>query len=182
MVFGQKLKVLTSGENDTRQKHICRGVDWCKCQLRRSFQRVVKKTTQKTTSFSTRIPDYIVHGFQPEADERKRFPFRSELMVSAAGFINQPGQPPPHPPPLPSLFEIQVYVALFLFRSVLVTASEDNTVRIWGHANKPKRENGMLMLDIQCDPTGNCVQVSKHVNVMLSVYTRIIVYCLYQTR
>ena len=41
MVFGQKLKNLTSAKNDTIGKSISRGAEWCKFQLHSTFQCVV---------------------------------------------------------------------------------------------------------------------------------------------
>ena len=37
-----------------------------------------------------------------------------------------------------------------IIRAILATASEDNTVRLWGHHNKLKRENGKTVFIPQC--------------------------------
>ena len=47
MVFGQKLKILTLGGNDTSRKHISRGTEWHKFQLCSTFQRGTKRITNK---------------------------------------------------------------------------------------------------------------------------------------
>ena len=33
-------------------------------------------------------------------------------------------------------------------RAILMTASEDNAIRVWGHPNRLKRENGWYNVDV----------------------------------
>ena len=43
------------------------------------------------------------------------------------------------------IFPVQCFCSLHtFFRAILATASEDNTVRLWGRPNKLKRDSGKL--------------------------------------